>query len=118
METSATTTTAPSPLLLQGGECARCGTKAFPAPLVCSNCLSDEIQAFDLPRKGTLYAFSVIHVAPPPRQVPYGVAYVDLEGDVRVFAHFDAAASLSLGDRVGLEPGEDGVPVAAPLEVE
>ncbi|MFT3866662.1 MAG: OB-fold domain-containing protein [Solirubrobacterales bacterium] len=114
MESS--TTTASSAALLQGGECARCGTRAFPAPIVCSNCLGEEIRPFELPREGTLYAYSVIHVAPPPREVPFGVGYVDLEGDVRVFAHLAADAGVAPGDTVRLEPADDGVPVAAALE--
>lgn len=103
-------------LVLQGGECAQCGTKAFPPPVACSKCLSEDIRPYDLSREGTLYASSIIHIAPPPHAVPFGVGYVDLEDDVRVFVHFDASTEFKPGDRVRLSPAEDGVPVAQPLE--
>jgi uncharacterized protein len=101
---------------LVGVECTQCQMRAFPPAEICSNCLSEDLAQVELPRDGTLYASSIIRVGPKTRTVPYGVGYVDLAGDVRVFVHFDPANPLAPGDEVHLHVGEDGVPVAESAE--
>ncbi|HWM82263.1 MAG TPA: OB-fold domain-containing protein [Pseudolabrys sp.] len=75
---------------LIGGRCRACQALSFPRAAVCTDCLSEDIEAVDLGTEGTLYSYSVVHQAPKGWRVPYAVGYVDLPGDVRVFAHLDA----------------------------
>lgn len=49
--------------------------------------MSEHITQCALSPEGTLYAWSVVHVAPKGWNVPYIAAYVDLPEKVRVFTH-------------------------------
>ena len=102
---------------LVGGRCDDCGTLFFPSAHVCPECMSEAVAAADLANDGTLYSWSVVHVAPRGWNTPYIAGYVDLSDGIRVFAHvtgtdaslleMDMAVSLTtaiLGD-------DDGVPV-------
>ena len=70
-----------------GLECGDCGTKAFPPAPVCPECMSENISEFNLSDRGSLYTWSVVHVAPSGWNIPYISGYVDLPERVRVFAH-------------------------------
>ena len=72
---------------LVGTACGDCGAKAFPPARICSECLSETLSEVALSSEGSLYAFSVVHVAPAGWSVPYVAGYVDLPEGVRVFAH-------------------------------
>ena len=79
---------------LIGMQCARCGTKAFPARTVCSHCGTDSgLEPVRLSSRGTLYTYSEVHVAPKDFPTPYVVGYVDLEDGVRVFGQIEGPAS-------------------------
>jgi uncharacterized OB-fold protein len=99
---------------LVGIECAECKTRAFPLADLCSNCLSARLNRVELPQNGVLYASSIIHAGPKNRTVPYGVGYVDLDGNVRVFVQFDPSHEFAPGDQVHLHVDSEGVPVAEP----
>lgn len=75
-----------SPVLV-GAECRDCGQTVFPPVNVCPECLSENIERTHLPPRGTLYSWSVVHVAPKGWTVPYIAGYVDLSDGVRVFSH-------------------------------
>lgn len=79
---------------LVGGACGSCGAKIFPPVAVCPECMSEDMARIGLSTEGTLYSWSVVHVAPKGWKVPYIAAYVDLAEGVRVFSHI-----------VGAEPG-------------
>lgn len=102
---------------LYGTECADCGTKFFPPAPVCPECMSESVGEIELGPDGTLYSWSVVHVAPKNWKVPYVAGYVDLPGNVRVFAHIVGAdpASLTMDMPVTLTTAElfeeAGVPV-------
>ena len=102
---------------LVGGRCADCGTMFFPSAHVCPECMSETVAPTDLSREGTLYSWSVVHVAPRGWNVPYIAGYVDLADNVRVFAHITGvdAAALEMDVPVSLTTsvfGDDnGVPV-------
>jgi uncharacterized OB-fold protein len=52
------------------------------------------MKALPLSHIGSLYSFTIVHVAPAIWEVPYGIGYVDLPEKVRVFgklAHADGA---------------------------
>jgi uncharacterized OB-fold protein len=84
---------------LVGGACADCGAIAFPRAPVCSVCMGEDIRSARLPRRGTLYAFSTVHVAPKRWQLPMRIGYVDLENGVRVFTHL-VGEDFAVGDAV------------------
>ncbi len=78
---------------LIAGHCRACGARSFPKGEVCTNCLSEDVEAIRLHSEGTLYSYSVVHQAPKGWNVPYALGYVDLPEGVRVLAHLDAPAS-------------------------
>ncbi len=65
--------------------CAQCGQVYFPRRDLCPVC-GDGPAMLDavVEGPGTLYASSVIHIAPKNFTVPYAVGYVDFPGNVRV----------------------------------
>jgi hypothetical protein len=93
--------------VLVGGVCRDCGARAFPAPPVCTNCMGENIAREPLPRTGTLYAFSVVHIAPKKWKKPMIIGYVDLPDGVRVFTHLEGE-SLAIGDAVEVAIGRIG----------
>jgi uncharacterized OB-fold protein len=88
--------------VLIGGRCGACGLCMFPRAPVCSSCTSEEVTAQQMPKSGTLYAFSVVHSGPRRWLKPYVVGYVDLPNDVRVFAHLKGEG-LAIGDTVEVD---------------
>ena len=90
---------------LSAGRCTSCGRAWFPRPQTCPECLSTEsMTRIDLSRTGTLYAYSVIHIAPAGFKAPYVIGYVDLPEGVRVFGHLDGCK-------------EDAVECGAPVRI-
>ncbi len=92
---------------LIGGRCSACGAEMFPAAPVCSACMSEDIVRVRMPRKGTLYAFSTVHVAPKKWRLPMTIGYVDLPNGARVFTHL-AGNDLAIGDTVEVGIGVVG----------
>ncbi|MEM9255024.1 MAG: Zn-ribbon domain-containing OB-fold protein [Pseudomonadota bacterium] len=83
---------ASSPALL-GSRCSDCGTVMFPAANACMACSSQNVEIEELPRRGTLWTWTVQRFMPktpynsgetPETFKPYGVGYVELDGCVRV----------------------------------
>ena len=77
---------------LLAARCTACGTRHLPKPVCCAACHGREFAWEALSATGSLYAYTVIHAAPPGYAQPYAVAYVDFPEGVRVFGH------LALGD--------------------
>ena len=82
---------------LVGGKCADCGAVAFPRPTSCARCTSERIEEHLLARAGTLWSWTVQrfppkepYLAPEPFE-PYGVGYVDLDGEVIVESRLTTA---------------------------
>jgi uncharacterized OB-fold protein len=71
---------------LLGSRCGRCGGYAFPARRVCPRCKQRTMAPAKLGQFGTLYSFTVCHVAPEGWQAPYLQAYVELPEGLRVFS--------------------------------
>lgn len=70
--------------------CAKCGHVRWPASYLCPECLSEETEPAILPPVGKLYAYVVMHRAFHPDvtdKVPYVIATVDLEDDVRILTN-------------------------------
>ena len=102
--------------VLRGGACESCGIEFFPCYPVCPSCMSEDVSKKPMPTRGTLYAFTRLHVGPPKWRKPLTLGYVDLENGVRVFTHlqgqefsFGQAVELAVGV-VGANP--DGTPIS------
>ena len=81
-----------NPALL-ASRCGQCGIATFPAAESCMACSGQEVSIEELPRKGTLWTWTVQQFMPkspyhsnetPETFKPYGVGYVELPGGVRV----------------------------------
>jgi len=71
---------------LLGGKCKKCGKIHFPPRPLCDNCFSKEFEWIELPKKGKLLTYTIIHVAPAQFQemAPYAVGIVQLEKDIKI----------------------------------
>ena len=69
--------------------------------------MSENVLPEAMPHSGTLYAFSVVHVAPKKWRKPMRIGYVDLPNGARVFTHLDGA-DLAIGDEVEVDVGTVG----------
>lgn len=103
-----------APVLL-GSVCKLCSSNMFPAVPVCAVCMSEELELMEMPRTGTLYSFTVVHVGPENITKPFALGYVDLENGVRVFSRLESLKH-KIGDAVELSIariGNDasGVPI-------
>ena len=74
----------PEPALL-GSRCQRCGIATFPAAQACMACSSQDVTIEELPRRGTLWTWTVQQFMPkspyhsnetPETFKPYGVGEV------------------------------------------
>ncbi|GMU78036.1 MAG: DNA-binding protein [Acidimicrobiia bacterium] len=79
---------------LIGSRCTACGIVTFPAQGSCPRCASTEMAEHLLARRGRLWAWTTQSFPPPPPYagptgaefVPFGVGYVELDGEVKVEA--------------------------------
>lgn len=69
-----------------GGKCLDCGKTHLPPKPLCDKCLSSRFEWTEIPRRGKLVTYTVIHVAPPHFQhmTPYAVGIVQLGKDLRI----------------------------------
>lgn len=89
---------------LMAARCSACGRLTFPALACCPGCGGSRFTAAKLPRRGTLYSHTTVHIGPAGVDVPYRVGYVDLDGDVRVFGRLEIdAAAIEIGMPVTLD---------------
>jgi uncharacterized OB-fold protein len=87
--------------VLLATRCGRCGDRTFPPAGACPRCWERrDLHTEPLPRRGTLRAFSVVHVPQPGIDAPYAVGYVDFPGGVRVCGRLAGWDELRPGDRV------------------
>jgi uncharacterized OB-fold protein len=95
---------------VMGGKCSKCGKIQFPPRPLCSNCLSTEFEWTEIPTKGKLLTYTVIHVAPTQFQsiAPYAVGIIQFENGLRL---------PSMIKDVALEQIEIGMPLAMGFEV-
>lgn len=73
---------------LLAGRCQACSATVFPAPEACPRCGGVAIEVVDLPRRGSIWTYTVQGFPPPkppyvgPASIedfrPFAVAYVDL----------------------------------------
>jgi uncharacterized OB-fold protein len=72
--------------VLVGGRCRSCDAVQFPRRRVCSTCMSEDVVSEAMPRTGTLYSFTILHVGADHWNRPAGLGYVDLPNGVRIFS--------------------------------
>jgi uncharacterized OB-fold protein len=63
--------------------CPRDATLSWPPRVVCPKCHAEDLEWVELPRKGTVYAFSAVLVGAPmgmEADVPFVVGLIDLAG--------------------------------------
>jgi uncharacterized OB-fold protein len=95
---------------LIGSRCRECSIVTFPAQDSCPRCGSTEMEQHLLARRGRLWAWTT-QAFPPPAPtytgpagadfVPFGVGYVELDGEVRVESRLTVADPDVL--RAGME---------------
>ena len=66
---------------LMGAKCGKCGQLHVPPKPMCPNCLSKALRWKELPNRGELLTYTIIHVAPKQFQTiaPYVVGVIKLE---------------------------------------
>jgi uncharacterized OB-fold protein len=92
---------------LAASRCSTCGARACPPATVCATCLGTDLEQTAISGAGVLYAYTVVHVAPAGRDVPYAVGYVDLDDGPRVFVALDVARPWRVDQPVAVEPASD-----------
>ena len=99
---------------LVGSRCGACGVEFFPPAPVCSSCMSENMKPQAMPRRGTLYAFSTVHIAAKKWKLPMRIGYVDLANRARVFSHLEGE-DLKIGDEVEVAAGVVGEDADGPI---
>jgi len=71
---------------LLGGKCRKCATVYLPPRPMCGNCYSKEFDWIEIPTKGKLSTYTVIHIAPAQFQsmAPYAIGIVQLENGLKL----------------------------------
>ncbi len=94
---------------LRGFRCARCGTVTPTWGLACSRCGARELGEAELSERGTVVAYTVLHVPGDEflNDAPYAYLVVELDGGCRITGWMPGVASerdLSIGTRVRFRP--------------
>jgi len=75
---------------LMGNKCKKCGKKFLPPRAGCQ-CGSTDMEWFEVNPEGTLYAWTIVHVAPDTIarkcSVPYVVGVVEFEDGLKIASH-------------------------------
>ena len=73
---------------IEGTLCKKCGAKFFPPRADCASCFSNEMDWFEMPKKGKLETFTTAYYAPFGFEAdpPYTMGVVDFGGKLKLFA--------------------------------
>lgn len=71
---------------LLGGKCRKCGKTHLPPRPLCDNCFSKDFEWTEIPTKGKLLTYTIIHIAPAQFQsmAPYVMGIVQLEDGLKI----------------------------------
>lgn len=71
---------------LLGARCRKCGKIHLPPRPLCDECFSERFEWTEIPQRGKLLTYTIIHVAPPQFQemTPYVVGIVQLGNGLRI----------------------------------
>ena len=88
---------------LMAGKCTKCGKIHLPPRPLCDNCFSKEFEWVEVPRKGKLLTYTIIHVAPVQFQsmAPYAVGIVQLGNSLKIPGMISGLAPDQI--KVGME---------------
>ena len=87
---------------LVGGRCKSCGISFFPPRNVCIRCLSEDVERFELGRKGNLFTYTKVYIPSKNFNPPYAIGYIDLPEGIRIFSQikdwekFDLKAGMEM----------------------
>lgn len=75
--------------------CKRCYEMMFPPKPICPRCLSRQVEWTSVAPRGTLYSYTVVHIAPEifATEAPYAVGVVDLDVGLRIAMRIKGAPS-------------------------
>jgi uncharacterized OB-fold protein len=93
---------------VMGTRCKTCGTMHFPPVADCAECLSSDVEWFEVTGTGKLVSFSKLSYGPVgfEEDIPYSIALLDY-GDYKVFGRIDKAIpdeALSIGMAMKTQP--------------
>jgi len=93
---------------VMGTRCKKCGTVHFPPVADCAECLSSDVDWFEVSGTGKLVSFSKLIYAPVgfEEDLPYSIALLDY-GDYKVFGRISrdiAEEQLEIGLAMKTEP--------------
>jgi len=91
-------------LQLIGSKCPNCGEVVFPVNQVCVNCQNQNMTEIKLSRKGKIWSYTTVMLAPPQwykGPIPFDLAYVELPEGVRIWTRLLGAEAGTF--RVGQE---------------
>jgi uncharacterized OB-fold protein len=71
---------------LMAGTCKKCGKIHFPPRQLCDQCLSKEFEWTQIPTRGKLLTYTIIHIAPTQFQAmaPYTIGIIELDNGLRI----------------------------------
>jgi len=97
---------------LLGGKCLKCGKVHLPPRPLCDNCHSKEFEWVDLPSRGKLVTYTVIHIAPKQFEsmAPYPVGIIQLAEGLRIPGMISGVAADQI--KIGMELKLDFEPCA------
>jgi uncharacterized OB-fold protein len=94
---------------LLGGKCKKCGKVHLPPRPLCDNCYSTDFEWTEIPTKGKLLTYTVIHIAPTQFQsmAPYAMGIVQLEHGLTISGMIRGVAldQIKIGMKLGMEFG-------------
>lgn len=80
--------------------CKKCGATFFPAVSICGQCMSEDLEEFDLPENGTLKTYTAVYRPVKSYPLPHcigEVVYPDEKLDVRGVIKVDNPGELEKG---------------------
>lgn len=114
-------------LVLKASKCTECGNHMFPTQDSCMRCANVGTQEVPLATSGTLWSWTIqgfppkdpyIGVRDPKLFEPYGVGYLDLDGQLKLEGRLTVSdpAQIEIGMRMNIVPivlasDEDGTDV-------
>ena len=71
---------------LMAGKCQKCGKIHLPPRPLCNKCYSQEFTWVEIPGKGKLVTYTIIHIAPHQFQhlAPYAIGIIKLENGLKL----------------------------------
>ena len=88
---------------LLGGRCIKCGKVHLPPRPLCDNCYSKDFEWTEIPSRGKLVTYTVIHIAPSQFQsmAPYAMGIIELANGLRLLGMINGMAPEQI--KMGME---------------